>query len=391
MRVRIAILLLHAFLVQLAINVAKPTLAYRALEANIPVEYIGLLAGSFSILPVLLALPIGRIADSRPTRGLVVAGALAMVVAGVGLLIASDSLFVLIIWSVLIGLGHLIGVLAGQLLIGRLAPKDLDSWFGYYTLTAAAGQGCGPLLVSAAALHSGLPDTQLLFAIFAAIAVFMIFAAIGATPPAHELRARDGAQPAETARFSLADLRLPEGRARPVFTAIAISVVSLVAFDLMSVYLPVLGVERGIPASVIGALLALRAFSTMASRVAIGPLIRRFDRERLMVVSTAIGALGIASLIVPMPLVVVAICLTVAGFALGFAQPLSMAQITLLAPADRLGLWLAIRLGLNRLAQTILPAIMGIGAAVLGTGGVFAGSTAILVAAAGFAAVGRRS
>ena len=144
MRVRIAILLFHAFLVQLAINVAKPTLAYRALEANIPVEYIGLLAGSFSILPVLLALPIGRIADSRPTRGLVVAGALAMVVAGVGLLIASDSLFVLIIWSVLIGLGHLIGVLAGQLLIGRLAPKDLDSWFGYYTLTAAAGQGCGP-------------------------------------------------------------------------------------------------------------------------------------------------------------------------------------------------------------------------------------------------------
>ncbi len=391
MRTRIAALLLHAFLVQLAVGVAKPTLAYRALEINVPVEFIGILAGSFSLLPVALALPIGRLADTRSTRVLLALGAVAMLIAGAGMLTSSDSFTLLILWSVCIGLGHLIGVLVGQLLVGRLASKDLDSWFGYYTLAAAAGQGSGPLLVSLAALGSGFPDTGLLFAIFTGIALLLLLASLLTTPKAASARHQESAETNKNAgRFTWADLRLPEGRSRPVFVAIAVSTMSLVSFDLMAVYLPVLGVERGIPASVIGALLALRAFATMASRIAIGPLIRNFDRDTLMAVSTGIGALGFAALIVPLPIVMIGISLAIAGFALGFAQPVSMTQIALYAPADRLGAWLAIRLSLNRLAQTLLPALMGIGAASLGAGGVFAGISATLAGAAGLAATNRK-
>ncbi len=166
-----------------------------------------------------------------------------------------------------------------------------------------------------------------------------------------------------------------------LFGAMVVSAMVLGAVDLIAVYLPALGVERGIPAAVVGVLLSVRAGATMASRLYLGPLVARFGRARLIVFSTAVSALAVGALATPLNLWVLAAVLVVAGVALGIGQPLTMTVISLEAPAGTRGTWLALRLSANRLGQSAIPAGVGLVAAAAGVAGVFG------VTAAGLAVV----
>jgi MFS family permease len=162
--------------------------------------------------------------------------------------------------------------------------------------------------------------------------------------------------------------------------ALLVSMLVLAAVDLIQVYLPALGVERQLPASVVGTLLAIRAGATMLSRLGLSRMTARVGRDRLIIVSSLVAAGAVAVLAFPVSPVVLGGALLVAGFALGIGQPLTMSVVTLNAPTGATSTWLGLRLTANRFGQSAIPALVTVVAGVAGTGGVFVATSVGLLA-----------
>ncbi|GHG51760.1 hypothetical protein GCM10012320_21440 [Sinomonas cellulolyticus] len=386
--------LAHAFFLQLAVYIVRPTASYRALELGVDAALLGLIVASFSLLPLAAAVWVGRMNDAGHGRALLLAGAVLMVGSGVGLLAATPDVWWLLGWNVALGLGHLVSLLGEQARIAEAAgegtqQRSLDSLFGLYTFTGSAGQALAPSLLAVVGGGSVLPHTGPLFGWYLAAAAAMLAVTL---PLSLRRPRRAAAQQRGEGRgvVRTGPSRLPmrrvladaEGRRR-LTASIGVSMMVLCAIDLIQVYLPALGVERGIPAAAVGALLTVRAVATMASRLAMSRLVARFGRQWLILWGTAAGALAVLGMAAPLPGWALTAVLIVAGYTLGIVQPLTMTVVSLAAPPGTAGTWLAARITANRLGQALIPPAVGLLAAGLGTGGVFAATGLLLGAAAG--------
>ncbi len=377
------VLLLHALFLQLAAYIVRPAAAYRALELGVEPALLGLIAASFALLPLFIAVLVGRATDAGHQRAVLLGGAVLMAGAGAGLVFASSSLELLLLWNVVLGLGHLMCVVGQQSRIAEGESGRLDAAFGLYTFAGSAGQAVGPLLITVFGGGRVLPDTRALFLAYTASAVVLLVL----TFPLVRRPRRTGRAPlrpgASRGSLGSAFTRTTRQSRGKLFGAMVVSAMVLGAIDLIAVYLPALGVERGIPAAVVGILLSVRAGATMASRLYLGPLVARFGRAELIALSTAVSALAVGALAAPLNLVVLAAVLVVAGVALGIGQPLTMTVISLEAPTGTQGTWLALRLSANRLGQSAIPAGVGLVAAAAGVAGVFGVTAAGLALVAG--------
>ncbi len=59
---------------QAAVYVARPMTSYRLLSVGAGAREIGLATAAFALLPLFLAIPLGRLADRRHDRPLLVGG-----------------------------------------------------------------------------------------------------------------------------------------------------------------------------------------------------------------------------------------------------------------------------------------------------------------------------
>jgi hypothetical protein len=53
----------HTLLVQAITFVLRPTAVYKALELDVPTQYLGAMGASFAVVPLLLAVPSGQAVD----------------------------------------------------------------------------------------------------------------------------------------------------------------------------------------------------------------------------------------------------------------------------------------------------------------------------------------
>lgn len=256
-----------------------------------------------------------------------------------------------------------------------------DSAFGTLTAAASIGQLIGPPLVNVAASlvvvgGQDEPNTAVGLAICTTMLVL-------GTPTYLALRRLDR---------SLGDARCsgdlpPPGTGALLKTpqmgrSLAVSGVVLVSLNLMYAFVPVWATERGINATAVGLLLALRAAVTVASRVGLARLVARFGRKTLITVSIGAAIAGLTAL----PFVGLwggVLVVTALGIGLGVPQPLTMAWVTSLTPPQSHGATLGSRLTSNRLAQIVVPVAVGALAAPFGVLGIFWANAALLVGAAG--------
>jgi MFS family permease len=364
------VLLLHALFLQLAAYIVRPAAAYRALELGVEPAFLGLIAASFALIPLFIAVLVGRATDAGHQRPVLLGGAVLMAGAGVGLVFWSSSLGLLLLWNVVLGLGHLMGVVGQQSRIAEGESGRLDSAFGLYTFAGSAGQAVGPLLITVFGGARVVPDTQGLFLAYTVSAVVLLALTFPLVARSRH-RGPSARPPVPRSSLMSAFTRTTRQSRGRLFGAMVVSAMVLGAVDLIAVYLPALGVERGIPAAVVGILLSVRAGATMASRLYLGPLVARFGRARLIVLSTGVSALAVGALAAPLDTWALAGVLGVAGLALGIGQPLTMTVISLEAPPGTRGTWLALRLSANRLGQSAIPAGVGLVAAAAGVAGVF--------------------
>ena len=378
-------ILVTLVLTQAALFLARPVTSYRALALGADERVIGLITACFAVVPLLVAVRLGRVADRRRPVGMLAGGVAILVVAYV-LLGLAGSLAELALWSALLGLGHLGLMLSAQSLIAQQSDDSRhDRDFGLMTAAVSLGQLVGPalggLVLSTGPAGSLEGATTRAFLVAAGLGVLALPACQG-TSSANPGRVRphhDGQS------VSARDIVRAPGVPAGMFASVAI----LAAVDIVTAYLPVIGEHHGIGPALVGLLLSLRAAASILSRLLIPVMVRALDRVRLIAVSAAGSALAVAVLPFPDGPAGLAAVLIVAGFFLGIGQPLTMSLIVQAVPARARGTALAIRLTGNRVGQVATPAAAGLVAGAAGIAAAFWLLGGLLVLAA--ATVARRA
>lgn len=364
---------------QAAVYLVRPTTSYRLLSLGAGARDVGLVAASFAILPLLLAIPLGRLSDRRGGAPLLVAGC--AVQTGACLLLAAASTpLALGAASAVLGIGHLGLALGVQDAIARESGDHRhDQHFGYLAASVSLGQLAGPLLgglllggTRGAALTAATSRAMLAAAAIAALATLLALVADRSRE-----RAAAGRRVAPR-RGSVRAIATTRGVPAGIVASIAV----LSSADVFTAYLPVLGEQRGIGPQTVGILLALRAAASIASRIGIGALVRRAGRARLIVAGAVSAAIALAGVALAADVRLLAVASIVAGLGLGLGQPLSMTMVVQLVPEQARSTALAVRLTGNRIGQVATPVAAGVVAGSAGIGAVFWLLSALLTASA---------
>ena len=372
---RLLFALLAMGVAQTAVYLIRPTTSYRLLAYGEGAQEVGLVAASFALLPIFLAIPLGRMSDRR--RAPLLAIGCAVQTGGCLGLAFSATTLAIAAASAVIGLGHLALALGSQDVVARESHSDRhDHHFGLLTAGVSLGQLFGPLLAGALLGENGTPS--------AAATTRCLLVATGilvlATVCAAVAEGSRGSAPARTAsrRGSVRSIVRTRGVPAGIFASIAV----LAAADVFTAYMPVLGAENGIGPRAIGVLLALRAAASIAARVGIGATVQRLGRSRLIAVGAAAAAAALVGMTFTHDVRALAALSVLAGFGMGFGQPLSMTLVVQLVPEHAKSTALAVRLTGNRIGQVATPAAAGVAAGSTGAGSVFWLLGALLVVSA---------
>lgn len=276
------------------------------------------------------------------------------------------------------GLGHLCFVIGAQSLVARQsAPHEQDRNFGHFTIGASLGQLVGPIAAGSLIDGSDMVSSS-------ALALVVGAGAAVAFTSLWRVEHRDTSTKSRTAHGDRVPVvRILRARGVPAGILVSLSVLS--ATDILTAYLPVVGEHRGIPPSVIGLLLSLRAAATIACRLVLTPLLRLLGRTALLTVTCLLAALLCAGIAVPVPVWALAVMLAALGFCLGVGQPLSMTTVVQAAPEGARSTALALRLTGNRLGQVAAPAAAGLIAGIAGVAAPFVMLGGLLLLSSGVA------
>lgn len=371
--------LLHSALFQLVTALTRVTVSYRSIELDLSVAWYGAISSGYALLPIFMALPLGRWIDRGRDAHAIWAGAALTVVANLGLWIAADAAWLLLLFTVIGGVGHLCLMAGHQMFALRCSgPISRESVLGHYMVALAIGQMLGPMIVGWTAGSAAVAPTQPLFllALGAAALTFVCAFTMPAAP------APQGGKAAQ-ASATLGELVRVPG----LVIVILASVMTVTAMDLFMIYLPLLGAERGIGAAHVGFLLTTRAVASIFARLFYARMVAVFGRASLTVWSLIAGAIGFVALVLSSSLPVMYGAVVLMGFGLGLAVTLCLSNVVELAPVSARGTAMTMRLTGNRIGQFALPFLAGLLGAAAGVGAILA-ATAVLLAASALS-VGR--
>jgi predicted MFS family arabinose efflux permease len=368
-------LLAHSISTHVAIGIVRVTTSYRTVELGMPVWWLGLISAAFAILPVFLAVRIGRHIDRGHDAQAAWMGAGLILLGATGLWLWPVSGVALLGFTIFLGTGHMFCMAAHQMLCVRAADVNgRESAFGHYMVAASIGQGLGPYIVGWYGGSSTIPPTGQLFALGVIASLVCLAVALTIRPA-----------PPKAGPLGGGDL-VPVGTLvrMPGMAALIIgSVVTVTALDLLVIYLPVLGTERNIDSGAIGLLLAVRSGAALVGRMFYARLVFMAGRRTLTLATLFVGAAAFALLPAPylpaMYFAVIAI-----GASLGIASTTTLTGIVHLAPVESRATALSLRITGNRLGQVMIPALAGVMAAATGVAGILIG-IAVSLAASGAA------
>ena len=265
-------------------------------------------------------------------------------------------------------------MVGGQTMVSlKSNPEDYKKNFGYYTFSASLGQMIGPLVGALAAGSVGtMPrSTTSAFVVGIGASLIALIPIFGWRKMAPTVLASHGDHGAIKSAGKL--LRNPK-----IFSAIYTSMIISSVADILLVFLPLYGSEKGFTTYSIGVILAIRAGASMTSRFFLGALRKKFTSRQLMVSTNLISTVTCAAMgFAPNPWMLAAIVL-IAGLSLGVGQPLTMSMVSLATAPEQRALAVSARLTGNRLGQFLVPGVAGAIASASGVKGVFIALSVLL-------------
>lgn len=353
LRLIAAFVALHAAMA--GARMAAPLLALADGRGN---AAAGFLVALFALTQIFLSLPAGRYADrhglKRPLGFSILATA-----AGVGLAAAWPIYEVLCVSALLCGGAVGTATIALQRHVGRMAssPAELKLVFSWLATAPAIANFLGPTLAGLAIDLAGFRAGFTVLAVMPVIA-WLVMRGIDQKADRPALAAPT------TAAWEL--LRDPAMRRVLLMNWFMTS-----SWDLHGFVVPVLGHERGLSATTIGAILGSFALSAAFIRGIIPFFARRLREWVLITAATAIA--GAAFLLYPLTSSALAMgaCSAILGMSLGAVNPMVMSLLHQLTPDDRHGEAVALRVIMINVSSVAMPLLFGVAGGALGVSVVF--------------------
>jgi len=345
---------LHACMA--GMRLASPLMALREGYSALAV---GVLLSLFALTQVFLALPAGRYADRHGFRR-PVGFAVLMAACGAGLAFAFPVFGVLCLSALMTGGATGVASITLQRHVGRSAQSntELKSMFSWLSIGPAMANFVGPLAAGLLIDQAGFRVTFLCLAGLPMLTWLWVrhtreLPPVPVKPGVVKGKAWDLMREPMMRRLMLVNWLLSS------------------CWDVHTFVVPVLGHERGLSASSIGAILGGFALAAVAVRVAL-PLLAAHLRE-WVVVTTAMACTALLFAVYPFmhSAWAMAVCSALLGLSLGSVQPMIMSTLHQITPEERHGEALGFRLMAINASSVLMPMLFGSAGAVVGVSVVF--------------------
>jgi MFS family permease len=360
-------LIIVSLMAHLALAGSRFTTTLYALSLNSSEFTVGTLIALFSLFPMILAVPTGRMVDRVGVMKPMLGGCLAMTI-GCALPSAFSGLPVLYLATIFIGTGFMAVQVVSQHTVGAMSATEKRSAnFSWLALGYSISGFCGPVIAGFVIDHAHHDIAYVVFCGFALSAL-----ALAAYGRLNQIRLAP--QEKHAASGSTLDL-LRDSEMRRIYV---IGTLLSSAWDLFTFVLPIHGSRLGFSASTIGLILGCFSAATFTVRLAMPWISRRYTEWQVLVSALALAAVCYALFPMmrePFSMMTVAAIL---GLAVGSSQPNMLALLHHTAPPGRAGEAVGIRITIGNACQVLLPLAFGGAGATLGLSAVFWGMGAII-------------
>jgi MFS family permease len=260
-------------------------------------------------------------------------------------------------------------VITVQRQVGRLAEggAQLRRSFSWLAIGQSVSNVAGPLAVGFLIDHAGpsagsLPGFQAAFALMAALPL-VTWWMLRLVPEVHQAQPL-GPRPSAWQAWQLL-------RHRAIARLMLVNWFVSSSWDVHTLVVPLLGVERGLSASQIGMILSAFAIATGLVRLMLPLMADRIREWAVMVVAMISTALVFAIYPFLSSALAMGLCSFLVGLALGVVQPMVMSMLHQITPTDRHGEVLGLRLMAVNATGVAVPLLFGSISAWVGLTGVF--------------------
>jgi MFS family permease len=338
---------------------SKVVVSLLALELGAGQFTIGVLAALYAVLPLVLGVYSGRLADTIGMRVPMMAGA-ALGVAAMLCGYFGQQLEALFATAALMGAAFVFYNVSIQNLAGAWGqPEDRARNFSLLTIGYSLSSLAGPLIAGFSIDYAGHARAFLIFSLLACFPIVVLAVGPGVT--------RVGTQPPEKHERRALDLL----RDPPLRRLVIMSGLMVAAYELYGFYMPVYGHSIGLSASTIGVILGTYATATFLSRFFLPLMLRRMHPGQVLFSFMLLAA--VAFVLIPFVSNVQLLMLLsfIAGIGMGVGQPLSMTLSFDRSPAGRTGEVTGLRLTFNNISRIVIPLVSGALGATFGAAPVF--------------------
>jgi len=345
-----------SFIHYIAIFASRPYISLLAASIGTDNIGIGLIAGSYSGIQVIMALYAGKIIDRIGPRIPAIFGSVILVIGLVGLSIARHWLFILLC-SVLIGFSHLFVLVSSQCVVtGWASGSERENNVGLMTFMTSAASFLGPVLGGWLQDWRGISNSFLYMAFIGAAALILSFTIPNIN---YKEKSHDG-----VSTWSI--IRNPG-----ILRAVLIGGTVLFSMEVLTIYLPLYGKEIGLSTAAIGTIFSVRGLSSMVVRPFMARILQLFGRKLVLFWSLVIGGFSISLYGLTANYYTLMVISVISGFALGLALPLTLVMVAEIASEEQRGRAMALRIMGNFAGQTVSPILFGVLAASLGLAPIF--------------------
>ena len=361
-----------------SVQAGRVLLALYALKLGAQPFAVGILAATFSVLPMLLSWQVGKLSDRFGSRWPLMFGAAG---GACGMLVPYyiPGLPALYLAAVMNGLSFAFFAVSLQNVVGLLSePHNRSLNFSNFSLIVSVTTLIGPLFAGFSIDNSG-PALACLYLVALSFVPVLMLVISGSFLP----RGSRDAPPAGSVR----DMLTGSGLWKVLLTSSLV----VTGIALFQFYIPIYGHGIGLSASTIGVVLAMFSAAAFVIRLIMPRLISRFSEETVLAYAFFLGAASL--ILVPFfkSAVVLALLSFAFGLGMGCGQPITMMLTFSNSTEGHSGEVLGLRITTNHLARMIGPVVFGAIGSAFGIFPVFWINALMLVSGGTLAISGRIS
>ena len=355
----IYIIILLAFLTHVGFAGSRLAVPLFAVDQGATPFVVGTVVALYAALPMLLALPAGRMTDRLGFRMPLLFGTSGVFVS-LMLPFFWPSMATLYVTATLIGVSFMALQLGTQTLAGAIAGSSGRARnFSLLSLGFALANFGGPLLTGFLIDEVGYEWT--FFALALPLIPAIVVSALGSRwiPNVHAK--------SESVRRGMFDLL----SIKPLRDTLIASGIVSGAWDVYQFFMPIYGRSLGLSATAIGAILSAFAVSIILVRAFLPFVVRRAGEVELLTYAMFVAAASFCLF----PLCEGAWALAGVSFLLGIGcgcgQPLSMTLVFNASPKERAAEATGMRITVNQITHLVMPLLFGALGSVAGFAAVF--------------------